>query len=43
MVGQVLVQREPLRQAVCRVEVRAAWTQDGEVTWDRPTRRACPD
>ena len=36
MVGQVLVQEEPMRRTVCRVEVRAAWTPDGDVTVGTP-------
>ena len=36
MAGQVLVQQEPLRRTVCRVEVRAVWAQDGEITVGTP-------
>ncbi|MBV9848169.1 MAG: hypothetical protein JO250_00635 [Armatimonadetes bacterium] len=36
MVGQVRVEEEPARRAVCRVEVRAQWAEDGDVTVGTP-------
>lgn len=36
MTGQVLVQEEPRRRVVCRVEVRAVWTAEGDVTVGMP-------
>ncbi|MBV9848838.1 MAG: hypothetical protein JO250_04040 [Armatimonadetes bacterium] len=36
MVGRVLVEEEPSRRTVCRVEVTAQWAEDGEVTAATP-------
>ena len=42
MAGPVLIQQEPLRRTVCRVEVQAVWARDGEIAVGTPDPPSLP-